>query len=116
MPNEQADVFKTDQTIMVAGHYFNVKASRETKLGAVATMGDKEIGVEVPSLKKEGSFCIEGDWRVRQAYLRHRMEVPCNMSLSFNPATMMCMGCSKRGPHCVMGGENRNPIVLVASD
>jgi sRNA-binding protein len=67
MPNEQADVYKTDQTIMTAGHYFNVKASRENKFGSVATMGDKEIGVEVPSLEKEGSFCLEGDWRVRQA-------------------------------------------------
>jgi hypothetical protein len=35
--------------------------SRETKFGLVATMGDKEIGVEVPSLKKEGSF-----WRLQQ--------------------------------------------------
>jgi hypothetical protein len=38
------------------------------------------------------------------------------MSLSFKPVTMMCMGCSKRGPHCVMWGENRNPVVFVASD
>jgi hypothetical protein len=66
--------------------------------------------------RKEGSFCMEGDSRIRNCYLRHRLDFMYNMSISFDPATMMCFGYKERGPHCKLGGLGREVMVLVASD
>jgi len=108
-----ADVFKVDNNLMPAGPYYNIKASRAKKFGNLEVIGDGGDGrVE----RREGTFCLEGDGRVRKTVKRYREEPPMNMTLSFDPSSLICVGCTKRGPHSVAGLDDGKPIVLVACD
>jgi hypothetical protein len=44
------------------------------------------------------------------------MDVGMNISLSFNPANLWCVGCKAKGGHSVVGAVDGEPVVLVASD
>jgi hypothetical protein len=107
------DVFKVDNTLMAAGPYYKVKGARAKKYGPMETCGD---GGEGRGEKREGTFCLEGDERVRCTVKRYREGVLSNMTLSFDPSTMMCTGCTNRGPHSVIGAEDGKPVVFVATD
>jgi hypothetical protein len=37
--------------------------------------------------------------------MRYRMDGNVIMSLSFNPANMVCEGCKKRGKHSLVGKD-----------
>jgi hypothetical protein len=45
--------------------------------------------------------------------MRYRMDCNAIMSLSFNPANMVCEGCKMRGKHSLVG---KDPMILVATD
>jgi hypothetical protein len=83
------DVFKTDESIVAAGPYHTVRAGRQALMaGEMKLMGNVKRDAA-----REAGFCLAGDSRIKQAHLRHRLDVMLNMSLSFDPATMMCTGC-----------------------
>jgi hypothetical protein len=83
------DVFKTDESIVPAGPYHTVRAGRQALMaGEMKLMGNVKRDAA-----REAGFCLAGDSRIKQAHLRHRLDVMLNMSLSFDPATMMCTGC-----------------------
>jgi hypothetical protein len=83
------DVFKTDESIVAAGPYHTVRAGRQALMsGEMKLMGNVKRDAA-----REAGFCLAGDSRIKQAHLRHRLDVMLNMSMSFDPATMMCTGC-----------------------
>jgi len=55
------------------------------------------VGEMKQEKRREVGFDLSGDGRVRQAVLRHRMDVMLNVTCSFDPATMTCSGCKERG-------------------
>ncbi len=106
---ESEDVYVTDDEKFPPGNYFNVRAGRKT----MREKGEMVTG-DMPDLKKkECGFDLSGDDRVRGAEMRYRLDSNMTLSLSFNPATMTCGGCQKRGRHSLLGKE---PMVLVATD
>ncbi len=83
------DVFKTDESVVPAGPYHTVRAGRQALMaGEMKLMGNVKRDAA-----REAGFCLAGDSRIKQAHLRHRLDVMLNMSLSFDPSTMMCTGC-----------------------
>jgi hypothetical protein len=93
------------------GPYYNVRAAREISMEDEIVLGDGRGG-----RKKEAGFNIVGERRLEKVVWRHRLDVGQNITLSFNPASMKCSGCKKRGVHSVVGMEDGKPVVLVASD
>ncbi len=91
--------------------YYNVRAGR-------ARMGDREmvVGEARQEKRKEAGFDLAGDGRVRQAIMRHRLDVLLNVTCSFDPVTLRCSGCKERGVHSVVRGERGEPVVLVVTD
>ncbi len=67
------------------------------------------MGVKATPKRLECGFDVAGDKRLKQALMRHRLDVNQNMTASFNPANMVCYGCKARGPHSVIGGERTGP-------
>jgi hypothetical protein len=63
--------------------------------------------VKATPKRLECGFDVAGDKRLKQATMRHRLDVNQNMTASFNPANMVCYGCKARGPHSVIGGKDR---------
>jgi hypothetical protein len=107
--DEAEDVYTADDEKFPPGNYFNVRAGRKV----MREKGEMVTG-DMPDLKKkECGFNLAGDDRVKGAEMRYRLDSNITMSLSFNPATMTCGGCQKRGRHPLLGKE---PMVLVATD
>jgi hypothetical protein len=57
-----------------------------------------------------GSFANPGDDRINFCHIRSIVEKKKNISMSFDPATMMCYSCTEKGGHPVCldeegGGE-----------
>jgi hypothetical protein len=91
-------------------NYYNVKAGRQVMRGRA----EREMGNAPDNgRRKECGFDLYGDDRVKGAVMRYRMDCNVTMSLSFNPANMVCEGCTKRGKHSLIGKE---PMILVATD
>ncbi len=91
------DVFKTDESLVAAGPYHTVRAGRQALMvGEMKLMGNVKR-----EAAREAGFCLAGDSRIKQAHLRHRLDVMLNMSLSFDPATMMCTGCKVGRLQCL---------------
>ena len=105
------DVFQLDEDLIPAGPYYHVRAGRAAMSEEVIVFGEPRW-----PRRKEAGFDLAGDDRIRQAIMRHRMDVGQNISLSFNPANMICDGCKVRGQHSVIGGEDGQPVVLIAGD
>jgi hypothetical protein len=108
---DRSDVYELDEDMIRAGPYYNVRAARARAMEDEVVLGD---GRKVKG--KEAAFNIKGEGRLSQVEWRHRMDVGQNITLSFNPANMRCSGCKVRGQHSVIGAEDGNPVVLVASD
>jgi len=104
------NVYMEDDEKFPPGNYFNVRAGRKR----MRDRNEKVMGDD-PEVKRrrECGFNIAGDDRVKGATMRYRLDSNITMSLSFNPATMMCDGCQERGRHSLIGKE---PLVLVATD
>jgi hypothetical protein len=66
--------------------------------------------------RREVGFDLSGDGRVRQAVLRHRMDVMLNVTCSFDPAKMIFSGCKERGAHSMIRADRGEPVVLVFTD
>jgi hypothetical protein len=81
-------------------------------------LGDRElvVGEMKQETRREAGFDLAGDGRVKQAVLRHRMDVMLNVSCSFDPATLTCFGCKERGVHSMVRGDRGEPVVLVFTD
>jgi hypothetical protein len=110
MEEDITDVFELDEDLVQPGAYYNVRAARELSMEDEVVLGDGRGG------RKEAGFNIVGERRLEKVVWRHRLEVGQNITLSFNPASMTCSGCKKRGVHSVMSKEDGKPVVLVASD
>jgi hypothetical protein len=108
---DKMDVYELDEDMIRAGPYYNVRAARARAMEDEVMLGD---GRKVKG--KEAAFNIKGEGRLSKVEWRHRMDVGQNITLSFNPANMRCSGCKVRGQHSVIGAEDGNPVVLVASD
>jgi hypothetical protein len=111
MEEDITDVFELDEDLVQPGPYYNVRAARELSMEDEVVLGDGRGG-----RKKEAGFNIVGERRLEKVVWRHRLDVGQNITLSFNPASMTCSGCKKRGVHSVVGREDGKPVVLVASD
>jgi hypothetical protein len=105
------DVYTKDEFLIPAGPYYNVRAGR-----GMVIEDEIVMGVKATPKRLECGFDVAGDKRLKQATMRHRLDVNQNMTASFNPANMVCYGCKARGPHSVIGGEGQDPVVLVVSD
>ncbi len=73
------------------------------------------MGATSQAKRIECSFDLAGDKRIKQAVMCHRLDTNMNMTASFKPANMVCHDCTERSPHSVIGGEGREPVVLVAT-
>jgi hypothetical protein len=111
MDEDITDVFELGEDLVQPGPYYNVRAARELSMEDEVVLGDWRGG-----RKKEAGFNIAGERRLEKVVWRHRLDVGQNITLSFNPASMTCSGCKKRGVHSVVGREDGKPVVLVASD
>jgi hypothetical protein len=90
MADLSKDIFMVDEEKFPPGNYYNVRAGRQVMRGR----SEREMG-NAPDLgrRKECGFDLLGDDRVKGAVMRFRMDCNVTMSLSFNPANMVCEGC-----------------------
>jgi len=110
MADLSKDIFMVDDEKFPPGNYYNVKAGRQVMRGR----SEREMGnAPDPGRRRECGFDLYGDDRVKGAVMRYRMDCNVTMSLSFNPANMVCEGCEKRGKHSLIG---KDPMILVATD
>jgi hypothetical protein len=65
---------------------------------------------------EEGSFCNPNDTRLKKAVLRYRMDDCMTVSMSFDPASMICSNCQERGRHSVLNARDGGPVVFVGTD
>jgi len=107
----RTDVYETDSNKFPAGPYFKVRKNRNDMMVEELVVGETE-----QVKRKEAGFDVVGDDRVKRAVMRHRMDINLNMSLSFDPATMLCKGCKERGPHRVDVGIDGGPVVIAVTD
>jgi hypothetical protein len=52
-----------------------------------------------------GSFVVPRDERIENCSTRFLVEKKQNISMSFDPITMLCCSCKAKGAHSVEGGE-----------
>jgi hypothetical protein len=108
-------VSSNDFGMVASGLYLNIRAGRKAS-NPTNVIGNAGYGEGERKAVEEGSFCNPNDTRLKKAVLRFRMDDCMTVSLSFDPANMICSNCLERGRHSVLNARYGGPVVFVGTD
>jgi len=104
-----------DFSMIDSGLYLNIRAGRKAN-DKTCVIGNAGLGEGQRMTVEEGSMCNPNDTRIKKAVLRFRMDDIMTVSMSFNPADMICSNCTERGRHSVLNSSDGGPVVFVGTD
>jgi hypothetical protein len=102
-------VSSDDPRMIKSGQYLAIRSGRKAadNTQAIGNMGHGEsVRVKV----EEGGFCNSSDMRIKKTIMRYRTDDIMTVSCSFEPATMICSNCQKRGKHSVLNSRDGGPV------
>jgi hypothetical protein len=108
-------VSSDDFGMVASGLYLNIRAGRKAS-DQTNVIGNAGYGEGERKAVDEGSFCNPNDTRLKKAVLRFRMDDCMTVSMSFDPATMICSNCLETGRHSVLNARDGGPVVFVGTD
>jgi len=108
-------VSSDDFGMVSSGLYLNIRAGRKAS-DQTNVVGNAGYGEGERKAVEEGSFCNPNDTRLKKAVLRYRMDDCMTVSMSFDPASMICSNCKERGRHSVLNARDGGPVVFVGTD
>ncbi len=112
-------VSSDDFGMIASGLYLNIRAGRKAK-DNTCVIGNAGLGEGKRMTVEEGSMRNPNDTRIKKAVLRFRMDDCMTVSMSFNPADMICSNCLERGrdggPVVFVGTDQHFPAVLPSLD
>ncbi len=104
-----------DFSMIDSGLYLNIRAGRKAN-DKTSVIGNAGLGEGQRMIVEEGSMCNPNDTRIKKGVLRFRMDDIMTVSMSFNPADMICSNCAERGRHSVLNSSDGGPVVFVGTD
>jgi hypothetical protein len=104
-----------DFGMIASGLYLNIRAGRKAN-DPTNVIGNTGFGEGQRMAVEEGSFCNPNDTRIRKSVLRFRMDDCMTVSMSFDPADMICSNCLERDKHSVLNSRDGGPVIFVGTD
>jgi hypothetical protein len=108
-------VSSDDFGMIASGLYLNIRAGRKAN-DSTCVIGNVGLGEGKRMTVEEGTMCNPNDTRIKKAVMRFRMDDCMTVSMSFNPADMICSNCAERGRHSVLNSSDGGPVVFVGTD